>query len=248
MDRGSARPITVIPTCADVARYRVTRPRPDGPRLVWVGSIGTWYRFDLAVSASRATGLRLRVLTGQRDAAAREARGDAEVGWVPHETLHEALHEGDVGLCLYKTGFSRLACAPTRFAEYLAAGMPVIVTPVSAISSGSWGLSDRDFTFVSDVVSATRAAAEEPAAAGATLNIGGGSRIALRAALDVLADIAGLTPEVQVAARQSGDVRHTAADISAAREVIAYAPQVKLQEGLLAQWEWFVSSEPAVLP
>lgn len=126
---GRPVPITVIPTCADVARYRVTRPRPDGPRLVWVGSIGTWYRFDLAVSASRATGLRLRVLTGQRDAAAREARGDAEVGWVPHETLHEALHEGDVGLCLYKTGFSRLACAPTRFAEYLAAGMAVIVTP-----------------------------------------------------------------------------------------------------------------------
>lgn len=109
------------------------------------------------------------------------------------------------------------------------------------------GSQTRDFTFVSDVVAATRAAAEEPAAAGATLNIGGGSRIALRAALDVLADIAGLTPEVQVAERQSGDVRHTAADISAAREVIAYAPQVKLQEGLLAQWEWFVSSEPAVL-
>ncbi len=39
------------------------------------------------------------------------------------------LHEGDVGLCLVKSSFSKVASAPTRFAEYLAAGCPVAVTP-----------------------------------------------------------------------------------------------------------------------
>ena len=39
------------------------------------------------------------------------------------------LHEGDVGLCLILSAPSKRASAPTRFAEYLAAGMPVAVTP-----------------------------------------------------------------------------------------------------------------------
>jgi glycosyltransferase involved in cell wall biosynthesis len=121
-------PVEVIPTCADVGRYASTRPRAEGPALAWVGSIGTWYRFDLALRAARVSGLPLHVLTRQRAEAGREAE-DATVASVPHERLHEKLHAGDVGLCLYKAGFSRVACAPTRFAEYLAAGMPVLVTP-----------------------------------------------------------------------------------------------------------------------
>ena len=38
------------------------------------------------------------------------------------------LFAGDIGLCLIASSFSKVASAPTRFGEYLAAGMPVIVT------------------------------------------------------------------------------------------------------------------------
>jgi glycosyltransferase involved in cell wall biosynthesis len=69
------------------------------------------------------------VLTRQTDEARAQVGSDATVGYVVPERLPAALHAGDRGLCLYGDGFSRRACAPTRFAEFLAAGMPVAVTP-----------------------------------------------------------------------------------------------------------------------
>ena len=44
------------------------------------------------------------------------------------------LFSGDIGLCLIKSAFFNIAAAPTRFAEYLTAGMPVIVT----VAWGTW--------------------------------------------------------------------------------------------------------------
>jgi glycosyltransferase involved in cell wall biosynthesis len=126
---GVRTPIEVIPTCADVEAYARTSRRRSEPRAVWVGSIGTWYRFDLAVRFVRVAGFPLTVLTRQIDEARAQADARADVGFVVPEELPAALHEGDIGLCFYRPGFARLACSPTRFAEYLAAGMPVAVTP-----------------------------------------------------------------------------------------------------------------------
>jgi glycosyltransferase involved in cell wall biosynthesis len=122
-------PIEVIPTCTDVRAYAGTRRRQREPHAVWVGSIGTWYRFDLAVRFARAAGFPLTVLTRQVAEAREQAGAGADVGFVAPEELPAALREGDIGLCFYRPGFARLACSPTRFAEYLAAGMPVAVTP-----------------------------------------------------------------------------------------------------------------------
>ncbi len=121
--------IDVIPTCADVERYAQTRS--SGPaRLVWCGSVGTFYRFDLAGQLAERVGLPLLVLTRQLDTARAILGGrDAELRTVPHEQVPRQLSLGDVGLCLYGDGFSNVARAPTRFAEYLAAGMAVVVTP-----------------------------------------------------------------------------------------------------------------------
>jgi glycosyltransferase involved in cell wall biosynthesis len=126
---GSRTPIEVIPTCTDVRAYAETRRRQSEPHAVWVGSIGTWYRFELAVRFARVAGFPLTVLTRQIDEARAQADTGASVGFVAPEELPAALHEGDIGLCFYRPGFARLACSPTRFAEYLAAGMPVAVTP-----------------------------------------------------------------------------------------------------------------------
>jgi glycosyltransferase involved in cell wall biosynthesis len=123
-------PVAVIPTCAEVERFAATRRRDGDPHLVWAGSVGTWYDFDLAVALARATGAPFDVLTRAGDEA-RAALGDtpASVGSVPHEEMPGTLRAGDVGLALYRPSFSRIATAPTRVAEYLAAGMPVAVSP-----------------------------------------------------------------------------------------------------------------------
>jgi glycosyltransferase involved in cell wall biosynthesis len=121
-------PIEVIPTCTDVARFAATRQSPEGPRLVWLGSVGTVYRLDLARRMARLSGVPLAVLTRQVAEARALVGEDASVAFVPPAELPVALRAGDIGLCLYRGGFGRLATAPTRFAEHLAAGMPVAVT------------------------------------------------------------------------------------------------------------------------
>ncbi|HTN24535.1 MAG TPA: methyltransferase domain-containing protein [Solirubrobacteraceae bacterium] len=123
-------PVEVIPTCVDHAPYAASMPRAGGPHAVWSGSIGTWYRFDLAPRLAAVLEMPLTVLTRQVEDA-RAALGDvpAEVRTVAAGAMPAELHAGDVGLCLILSSPSKQASAPTRFAEYLAAGMPVAVTP-----------------------------------------------------------------------------------------------------------------------
>ena len=100
----------------------------------------------------------------------------------------------------------------------------------------------RDFTFVEDVVAATRAAAGEDAAIGGTFNIGGGANVSLERTLETLAHVAGREPLVTRIAPQAGDVRDTSADITRAQRVLGYRPRVSLEEGLLAEWDWHVQN------
>lgn len=120
-------PVEVIPTCTDVERFAGTTPRPEGSHAVWCGSVEGWYRLDLGVRMAAVLGLPLTVLTGQVERA-RAAAPAAEVRSVAPERVPEQLHEGDVGLCLLRPSFAKTASAPTRVAEYLAAGMPVAVS------------------------------------------------------------------------------------------------------------------------
>jgi glycosyltransferase involved in cell wall biosynthesis len=124
-------PVRVIPTCAEVERFGATAPG-EGPRAVWCGSLGTVYRFELAVRFAAALKLPFLVLTRQVEAA-RELLGgrDADVREVAHGEIAGELRPGDVGLCFYADGgeLGNLGRAPTRVAEYLAAGMAVAITP-----------------------------------------------------------------------------------------------------------------------
>lgn len=121
--------VEVIPTCVDLDRFIPMSPGATGPQLTWCGSIGTWYRFDLVPALVRATGLQLQVLTRQSDLAESLLDGvQASVRSLTHDEVPRALRSGDVGLSLCASSFSKIASAPTRFAEYLAAGMPVVVT------------------------------------------------------------------------------------------------------------------------
>jgi nucleoside-diphosphate-sugar epimerase len=95
------------------------------------------------------------------------------------------------------------------------------------------GAQTRDFTYVGDVVEALRAALAAPAA---TLNVGGGSAASLETVLGLLAQLAGRPLDVRRGPRCRGDVRHTAADVRAARAILGWAPRTALAVGLAAQW------------
>ena len=110
------------------------------------------------------------------------------------------------------------------------------------------GRQTRDFTFVADIVAATRAAAAADGVAGEIINVGGGSRVSLNSTLEQLSAIAGRPLDVRRTAREDGDVLHTGADIARAREKLGYQPSTTLEDGLRAEFEWARSARPAALP
>jgi nucleoside-diphosphate-sugar epimerase len=87
-------------------------------------------------------------------------------------------------------------------------------------------------------VRATRLAAESSPAVGNAYNVGGGSQIGLRAALEVLEDISGAHARVQYLPGQEGDVRDTGAQTVRAREDLGFEPTTVLDVGLRQQFEW----------
>jgi UDP-glucose 4-epimerase len=100
------------------------------------------------------------------------------------------------------------------------------------------GQQTRDFTFVSDAIAANLAAAIVPEAVGQIFNIGGGSRVVLAEVLDTMAEIVGKPIKRNHIEKAMGDARHTAADVSKARKILNYQPQVSLRDGLTQEWEW----------
>ena len=118
----------------------------------------------------------------------------------------------------------------TRFCRAALAG--------EAIDVYGDGTQTRDFTYVEDVVSATRAASAAEDAVGEVLNIGGGSRTSVREALGIIAGLAGRELDVRHHPRSSGDARDTAADTARARLRLGYEPRTTIAEGIERQFEW----------
>lgn len=102
------------------------------------------------------------------------------------------------------------------------------------------GLQQRDFVSVCDVARACRLALEAPDAPGEVFNVGSGEPQTVRAIASRLARVLGkehLAPEI-LGKYRVGDIRHCYADISKARRVLGYEPQVRLDDGMaeLASW------------
>jgi nucleoside-diphosphate-sugar epimerase len=109
------------------------------------------------------------------------------------------------------------------------------------------GEQSRDFTYVSNVVSANLLAAESVAAIGRIINVANGESITLNKLLSVLKEITGKTEvEAHYEEPRRGDVRDSLADITLARELLGYEPEVGLKDGLVKTIDWWKQSRFAV--
>jgi nucleoside-diphosphate-sugar epimerase len=95
----------------------------------------------------------------------------------------------------------------------------------------------RDFTFVSDIVAATRAAADS-GRPGGVYNVGGGERVVLNQVLRQIEDVTGRRLTVIRDEVQKGDMRDTFADTTAARRDLGFRSTVALAQGLEREWAW----------
>jgi UDP-glucose 4-epimerase len=111
------------------------------------------------------------------------------------------------------------------------------------------GEQSRDFTYIGDVVEANARAAETAAGVGRVINFARGERTTLNQLLAAVKSITGRT-EVEAEYREprKGDVRHSLADITRAREWLGYTPQVSLEEGLRHTIDWWKRSRFAPGP
>jgi glycosyltransferase involved in cell wall biosynthesis len=145
------RPLEVIPCCVDHTAFPLPTPeakaRAKGDLgltgrnvIVSTGGLGGWYlreeTFDLLATARAMdpSTFALLLTPGEPRAIGQNLlrRGfgppDFLITHIPPDRVPFYLQASDLGLCLVKPCFSKLASSPTKVAEYLACGLPVIST------------------------------------------------------------------------------------------------------------------------
>ncbi|MCA1691973.1 MAG: NAD-dependent epimerase/dehydratase family protein, partial [Actinobacteria bacterium] len=134
---------------------------------------------------------------------------------------------------------SAYAAVIPLFIEALRRGEPAVV-------HGD-GLQSRDFSYIDDVVTVNLRAAEAPASscAGKVYNVAGGRPYSLLDLLEILGRIMDVAPTRVHTDPRSGDVKHSGADISAARADLGYEPRTGFEEGLHKTVAWFAAAAPA---
>jgi len=101
------------------------------------------------------------------------------------------------------------------------------------------GAQSRDFTFVENVVRANLLAAEAPEVRGEIVNIGCGEATDLVRMVRDFNNLLGTDLEPIYEAPRPGDVKHSLADIAAARRLLGYEPQVFFADGLRQTIDWY---------
>jgi nucleoside-diphosphate-sugar epimerase len=128
---------------------------------------------------------------------------------------------------------SAYAAVVAAFTRSLLAGEPPTV-----FGDGS---ASRDFTHVGSAVLATLlAGASSSRLVGQVMNVGTARRTTVTELATTLAALCGV-PHVHPVfrAERAGDVRHSLADISLARDLIGYEPVGTLEDGLTETVEWY---------
>lgn len=107
------------------------------------------------------------------------------------------------------------------------------------------GETSRDFTFIANTVHGNLLAASAPSdkVSGQVMNLATGFRITLNEVVEVLRELTGYSGKVNYAPERAGDIKHSLADISLAKDLLGYEPQVDLREGLRRTLDWYRSSD-----
>jgi glycosyltransferase involved in cell wall biosynthesis len=140
-----ARKATVIPCCVDLSLYTAVDKEQARARLglgrsrvmVYAGSLGGWYLTDemvrLFLAARRIDPQMYFLVVTQTPSLAEEAfsrcgvdGGAFSVRTVPPRDVSVHLQAADFAISLIKPAPSKVSSSPTKVAEYLASGLPIL--------------------------------------------------------------------------------------------------------------------------
>lgn len=146
-------------------------------------------------------------------------------------TYHH-LYGLDVSVLRYFTVYGsagRPDMALFKFVDWLSRGEPVVIY--------GDGRQSRDFTFVDDIARGTVAALKPLGFE--VINLGSDRPVVLMDALRVIEDLMGCKAQIRWKPAHAADMPATWADIHKARELLDWAPQTTLNDGLAALVEWY---------
>ena len=102
------------------------------------------------------------------------------------------------------------------------------------------GKQSRDFTYIDNVIEANLKACLAPKeAAGEAFNIAYGGREYLIDIYDGLTKALGIEREPEFGPERAGDIRHSNADISKAKELLGYDPEYSFEKGIKLAIDWY---------
>jgi UDP-N-acetylglucosamine/UDP-N-acetylgalactosamine 4-epimerase len=103
------------------------------------------------------------------------------------------------------------------------------------------GEHSRDFTFVGNAVDANVRALTtvNPGAVNQVYNIAFGERTTLKEVFEMIKGVAGSDLAPSYGPERKGDVKHSLADISKAKDLLGYQPATSVREGLKTAFEWY---------
>lgn len=107
------------------------------------------------------------------------------------------------------------------------------------------GQQTRDFVNVKDLAAANVAAAENSEASG-VFNLGAGVAITISGLVERLRAVMPEPVSMEFGSPRPGDVRHSLADISRARQILGYSPLQNIEDGLREHADWFRSEMSSI--
>ena len=107
--------------------------------------------------------------------------------------------------------------------------------PIPIFGDGS---SSRDYTYVADIVRGIRASIRLDVGF-EIINLGGGRPVLVRDLVNAIAKVLHVSPRFEILPPQPGDVERTCASVSKARRLLGFAPQVRLDSGLMLFHKWY---------
>jgi UDP-glucose 4-epimerase len=116
-----------------------------------------------------------------------------------------------------------------------AAVVPLFITAIAAgepVTIFDDGEQSRDFTYVDNVVAANLLAADAAGANGRIFTISGGTPTSVNELAVTIGRLLGKPVERRYLPARPGDLRNSWADVSEARSLLGFEPQVELEEGL----------------
>jgi UDP-N-acetylglucosamine 4-epimerase len=103
------------------------------------------------------------------------------------------------------------------------------------------GEHSRDFTYVANAVHANECAlfTQNAKAVNEVYNVAIGERTSLNQLFEMIKEVAGSDLAPKYGPERRGDVKHSLADISKAKELMTYHPSVSIKQGLKTTFEWY---------